>query len=251
MALSRADAERLAGTHGVVRDATGGVVGNIVSVLLEEDTGQPSWVCVEGVASDHDAFVPLVGARVHGTDIVLAYPRTVIDQAPQVAVPRQLTPSDELTLHAYYASQQPANQEHVADAGSMTRAEEQLRVGVRVRPRERVRLVKHVVTENVAFTVPVQREELRIERIPFDEDDQAAGVSDSSEVVEVGEYPFDQDEIDIVLHEERVEWSTEVVPVERVRVRVQVVTTDLPVSANLRAENVELVQDPSAGPPLR
>ena len=249
MPLSRADAERLAGTRGVVRDTTGGVVGSIVSVLLEEGTGQPSWVCVDELVSHRDIFIPLDAARADGTDIVLSYPKTVVDQAPPVADSRQLNPADELVLQAYYDAQQPVAQARTAGAdpdGVVTRSEERLRVGLRVRPRERVRLVRHVVTENVTFTVPVQREELRVERIPFDEDDQAPGRDGTAGQVEVGEHPFDRDEIDMVLHEERVVWSTEVVAVERVRLRVHVRTEHVQVAQDLQTENVELVQE---GPP--
>lgn len=46
--------------------------------------------------------------------------------------------------------------------------EDHVRVDREQRPRERVRLVKHVVVEHVTVTVPVRREELRVERIPLD-----------------------------------------------------------------------------------
>ena len=48
----------------------------------------------------------------------------------------------------------------------MTRSEEELDVHTTRRPSELVRLRKHVVTENQQVTVPVQREEVRIEREP-------------------------------------------------------------------------------------
>ena len=50
---------------------------------------------------------------------------------------------------------------------AMTRSEEELRVGRTQRESGRARLVKHVVTENVTQTVPVSREEVRIEREPI------------------------------------------------------------------------------------
>lgn len=54
-----------------------------------------------------------------------------------------------------------------ADA-ELTRSEEELNVGVEKRPRERVRLKKYVVTEEVTKKVPVQREEIRVEREPVE-----------------------------------------------------------------------------------
>jgi uncharacterized protein (TIGR02271 family) len=48
----------------------------------------------------------------------------------------------------------------------MTRSEEELRVGTETRERGRVRLRKYVTTEEVTLTVPVRREEVRLEREP-------------------------------------------------------------------------------------
>jgi stress response protein YsnF len=54
---------------------------------------------------------------------------------------------------------------------AMTRSEEEVRIGKRVRPTERVRLKKYVVTDYVEKKVPVQREEIRLEREPPEEGD--------------------------------------------------------------------------------
>ena len=48
----------------------------------------------------------------------------------------------------------------------MTRSEEEPIVGTEVRPRERVRLKRYVVEDQVERTVPVQREEIRVEYDP-------------------------------------------------------------------------------------
>ena len=49
---------------------------------------------------------------------------------------------------------------------AMTRSEEELAVGTRRRVRGRARLKKYVVTEHVQRTIPVQREEVRVEYEP-------------------------------------------------------------------------------------
>src|SRR3712207_3701069 len=49
----------------------------------------------------------------------------------------------------------------------MTRSEERLNVGTRSEEVGRARLRKYVVTENVSETVPVSREEVRVEREPI------------------------------------------------------------------------------------
>jgi stress response protein YsnF len=51
---------------------------------------------------------------------------------------------------------------------AMTRSEEELVVGTRRRTRGRARLRKYVVTEHVQKTIPVRREEVRVEFEPED-----------------------------------------------------------------------------------
>src|SRR5947207_12580850 len=50
---------------------------------------------------------------------------------------------------------------------AMTRSEEELEVGKTQRETGRARLRKYVVTDEVQTTVPVQREEVRVEREPI------------------------------------------------------------------------------------
>lgn len=112
---------------------------------------------------------------------------------------------------------------------TVTRSEEELRVGVTRRPYERVRLVKHVVTEMVTREVPVRREEIRIEREPV-----APGTPRGAEGV------GDDGDLDIMLYEEQVVLGTRIVPRERIRVVKSVVTEQRPVSDELRRENIEV-----------
>jgi sporulation protein YlmC with PRC-barrel domain len=59
-----------------------------------------------------------------------------------------------------------------AGGHEVIRSEEELvEAGTEVRPRERVRLKKYLVTEPVTKTVPVTREEVRIEREPVGQDE--------------------------------------------------------------------------------
>jgi hypothetical protein len=57
-----------------------------------------------------------------------------------------------------------------ASRDAMTRSEEEVVVGTRTRVRGRARLKKYVVTEHVQKTVPVQREEVRVEFEPTRDD---------------------------------------------------------------------------------
>jgi uncharacterized protein (TIGR02271 family) len=59
----------------------------------------------------------------------------------------------------------------------MTRSVEELRVGTARQERGRVRLRKYVVTEQVQQTVPVSREEVRVEREPITDANREPAVS--------------------------------------------------------------------------
>jgi uncharacterized protein (TIGR02271 family) len=119
-------------------------------------------------------------------------------------------------------------------AVEVVRSEEQLRVGTSTRVRERVRLRKRVVSEEVTRTVTVAREVLDVERLP----------ADATEPWEYGGNGLaPAADLDIVLHEERVTVTTVVVPVERVRVRVERITDQVAVAEVLRREEIDVVTD--------
>ena len=121
--------------------------------------------------------------------------------------------------------------------GAMTRSEEQLRVGLQRYAAKRVRVVKYVVTEEVTVTVPVRREEIRIEEVPLDADAStaAAGAMDTLAPAGLPEV--------IVLHAERPVVGTEVVPVERVRLSTELVTEHVQVRDTVRRERVDVDED--------
>lgn len=115
----------------------------------------------------------------------------------------------------------------------VTTAREELRVDKHALPRERIRVTKEVVTEEVTVTVPVRREELRIERIPITDDEPAPGT------VELGAASPDYE---ITLMHEVPIVDKHVVARERVRVSKDVVTEQRSISAELRREQVDVGQ---------
>ena len=124
------------------------------------------------------------------------------------------------------------------DHAEVVRSEERLHVGTLSVPVQRVRVRKVVVTEERTVTVTVRREELRVVREPIapgDVDQEQLGAADDDARV-----------VEMVLHEERVVVGTEVVPVERVRVVVDRVTTQQPVEATLSHEEVVVERDGDA-----
>ena len=97
----------------------------------------------------------------------------------------------------------------------MTRSEERLNVGTRSEEVGRARLRKYVVTENVTETVPVTREEVRVEREPITD----ANIGNAMDGPAISE-----EEHEVTLHAERPVVEKEAVPVERVRLDKETVT---------------------------
>ncbi|MUK00874.1 DUF2382 domain-containing protein [Vibrio cholerae] len=114
---------------------------------------------------------------------------------------------------------------------AMTRSEEQLHVGTERREAGRARLRKYVVTENVTQTVPVSHEEVRLEREPITD----ANRGDAYDGPAISE-----EEHEVVLHEERPVVEKEAVPVERVRLDKETVTSNETVSSDVRKEEIEI-----------
>jgi Domain of unknown function (DUF2382)/PRC-barrel domain len=125
--------------------------------------------------------------------------------------------------------------------GAMTRSEEQVRVGTERVASTRARLVKYVVTEEVTLTVPIRREEIRVEHVPLDAPDPGPGESLSPDPGSGG--PAEGLPEEIVLHAERPVVSVEVVPVERVRLRTEVVTEQERVTEQVQREQIVVDED--------
>jgi uncharacterized protein (TIGR02271 family) len=117
---------------------------------------------------------------------------------------------------------------------AMTRSEEELRVGTEARERGRVRLRKYVTTEQVTQTVPVQREQVRLEPVPAADDATATGGPGGTDSGQ-----------EVVLHEEEPVVEKRVVPKERVRLGKQTVTGEEEVTEEVRKERIELEEGPA------
>jgi len=116
----------------------------------------------------------------------------------------------------------------------MTRSEEELAVGTESRERGRARLRKHVTTEQQTVTVPVQREEVRVEREPITDANLDAATSGPA---------ISEEEHEVTLHEEEVMVSKRAVPKERVRLDTETVTDERQVSEEVRKEQIQVDGD--------
>jgi uncharacterized protein (TIGR02271 family) len=120
---------------------------------------------------------------------------------------------------------------------AMTRSEEELRVATERREAGRARLRKYVVTETEERTVPVRREEVRVEREPITD----GNVDQALDGPEISE-----EEHEVVLHEERPVVDKKTVPKERVRLTADEHTDEETVSEDLRKERIETDGDARA-----
>jgi len=117
---------------------------------------------------------------------------------------------------------------------AMTRSEERLNVGTRAEEVGRARLRKYVVSENVTESVPVTREEVRVEREPITD----ANIGNAMDGPAISE-----EEHEVTLHAERAVAEKEAVPVERVRLDKATVTDEAQVNEEIRKEEIQVDGD--------
>jgi uncharacterized protein (TIGR02271 family) len=114
---------------------------------------------------------------------------------------------------------------------AMTRSEEELDVGKAQRETGRARLRKYVVTDEVQTTVPVQREEVRVEREPITD----ANVDNATDGPAISE-----EEHEVTLHAEEPVVEKRAVPKERVRLDKETVQEERQVSDTVAKEQIEV-----------
>ncbi len=116
------------------------------------------------------------------------------------------------------------------DDASVVRHEEQLKVGTQERETGRARLRKYVVTDHETVDVPVEREEVSVERTPIRDGQARTGT--------IGE-----EEVEVSLHEERPVVEKEAVAVEEVGLNKETVRDTQRVEADVRKEQVDVETD--------
>jgi uncharacterized protein (TIGR02271 family) len=236
-------------------DPAGDKLGTIDAIYLDDETGQPEWATVtRGLFSAKAAFVPLAQAQDLGDSVQVPYDKQQVTDAPSPQADGNLSQDEEAELYRHYGLDYS---EHRSDSGlpagidrdsvgrdpsgpttddAMTRSEEELRVGTSRRERGRVRLRKYVTTEQVTKTVPVQREEVRVEREPITDANLDAATSGPA---------ISEEEHEVTLHEETPVVDKRAVPKERVRLDTETVTDQRQVAEEVRKEQIDVQGDQS------
>jgi uncharacterized protein (TIGR02271 family) len=215
-------------------DREGDKLGTIEEIYLDAETQRPEWALIKtGMFGTKSTFMPLEGSTSTGEQIEAPFTKQQVKDAPQPDADGELSPDDESALYAHYGLADGHDGGSSTD-DAMTRSEEELRVGTTKREAGRARLVKHVVTEDVTQTVPVKREEVRVEREPIT-DANRADATTGGEIT--------SEEHEVVLNEEEVVVDKQAVPKERVRMDKEVVTDEQQVSETLQKEQIETEGD--------
>ena len=225
----------------MVSGVNGEKLGIVDGIYNDNETEVPAWAAVRSdLSGSAVSLVPLATATVHGDTLHVPFDEEQLASAPHHDPGRALSRQDEIDLFRHYrvsydtgADSEPSD----LSGDAMTRSEERLLVHTESHAVERVRLRKHVVTEYQQVTVPVRREELRIEREPVE---PASGRADPGATAAFG----GDEELEIVLYAERPVVATETVAVERVRIGKRTVTAEETVSGEVRREEIELDTDP-------
>jgi uncharacterized protein (TIGR02271 family) len=245
-------------------DRDGDKIGSVEEIYLDADTNEPEWALVNtGLFGTKRTFVPLREASERDGNLTVPFEKGTVKDAPKVEANGQLSQSEEQELYSYYGFEYSDSGLSESGAGgqrferdrddvtdrddapgtigrdtsgpttddAMTRSEEELNVGTTEREAGRARLRKYVVTEDVQQTVPVKREEVRVEREPITD----ANVGDATDGPAISD-----DEHEVVLHEEEVVAEKRTVPKERVRMDKDVEVEDRTVNEELRKEQIDV-----------
>jgi uncharacterized protein (TIGR02271 family) len=249
-------------------DRDGDKIGTIDEIYLDAETDAPEWALVStGMFGTKSTFVPLRDASQQGDALQVPYEKSQVKDAPKMEPDGQLSQSEEAELYRHYGleyseagsgsglgtgrdrqttgtatgrDKQPTGRDVSGPTtdDAMTRSEEELRVGTTERETGRARLRKYVVEDEVTQTVPVRREEVRVEREPITD----ANVDDAMSGPEISE-----EEHEVVLHEEEAVAEKRAVPKERVRLDKDVRTEEREVSETVRKEQVEVDDEGERG----
>jgi len=242
-------------------DRDGDKIGSIEEIYLDAETGEPEWALVHtGLFGTKRTFVPLRDADEAEGTLHVPFEKATVKDAPKLEAEGQLSQREEADLYRHYGMEYS---ELHSDSGlgetgagarfernrddeagtvgrdvsgpttddAMTRSEEELRVGKTERETGRARLRKYVVTDEATETVPIKREEVRVEREPITDANVDAATSGPD---------ISEEEHEVVLHEEEPVVEKRAVPKERVRLDKDVEFDEQTVSEDVRREEIDI-----------
>ena len=228
-------------------------LGEFEEIYHDEATGEPEWIRVKssglgGILGTKYFLVPLQGAEFQDDEypaIRVPYSKGRVQDAPDID-DDWISEEDERRLYNYYGRQyserrsetqlpegetEELHQHPVSPHGevSVSRHEEELRVGKRDVEYGRVRLRKWVEAEPVTEEVELRRETAVLERQPVNQPASRAAIG--------------EEEVEMQLHREEPVVSKETVEREQITVHVEEETHQETVHGEVRREHVEVEED--------
>ncbi|MBA2359370.1 MAG: PRC and DUF2382 domain-containing protein [Actinobacteria bacterium] len=228
-----------------VYDSTGEEIGKLEEIFYDEQTGKPEWIGIgTGFFGTKRVLVPVKGGELSADGFRVPYEKDQVKESPDIDSDK-ISQETEQELYSYYGLDYSERRSDTGlpegspgrvdrgmesdDDASVTRSEEELRVGKRAAETGRVRLRKWVETTPVSEEVEVRRETARVEREPIDQPVSGA---------EIGE-----DEVEVSLTAEEAVVDKQTVAKERVSIDKEIETDREVVQDELRKERVEVEGD--------
>jgi uncharacterized protein (TIGR02271 family) len=231
-----------------VYDSSGEKIGKVDEIFYDDDTNTPEWIGVgTGFFGNKRLLVPVQGASATDDGLTVAYDKARIKESPDISGD-EVDEQTEAQLYSHYGLQASERRSDSmlpdggvdagtvdrdrqtglpnADEQSLTRSEEELRVGKRSVDAGAVRLRKWVETEPVQADVALQRETVHVNREPVDQVVTGA---------EIGERT-----IEVPLTDEEAVVDKQVVAKERISLDKDVEERTETISDDVRKERVEV-----------
>ena len=236
--------ERLSELRGrPVYSADADKIGKVEEIFYDEQTNQPEWIGLgTGFFGTKRVLVPVQGADSREDGLYVPYSKEQVKGAPDIDAD-EISQETEQSLYAHFGLEYS---ERRSDTGlpeggrqgrgrsrdreaSVTRSEEELRVGKREVDAGRMRLRKWVETEPVSADVELRRETGRVERQPIEQPVSGA---------EIGE-----EEIEVPLSAEEAVVDKRAVAKERVSLEKDAEQVRETVGDEVRKERVDVEGD--------
>jgi uncharacterized protein (TIGR02271 family) len=231
-----------------VYSSDGEKIGQVEEIFTDIDTGQPEWLGIgTGFLRMKRVLVPVAGASTRDDGFYVAYTKDQVKDSPDID-DQEIGQDTERELYSYYGlgysesrsdtglpegapsagttGRADVDTTRTQDQGSVTRAEEELRVGTRPVEAGRLRLRKWTETEPVSEQVELRQETARVEREPINQPVSTAELGD--------------EEIEIPLRAEEAVVDKKTVAKERVSVGKDVESRSETVEDELRKERVQV-----------
>ncbi len=230
-----------------VLDSEGNQLGRIRDIYEDEETGQASWASVQGgILGTSTYYIPLNDAHLDDADVRVNYDYDMIRAAPKMHGdefgkdmaselsnyyhhPQSETVANNTVTDNLDIDDDVVDEDNVVTDKSVDLHKEQLDIDTEARPYAKARLHKYTVTRNETITVPIVEEHAKL-------------VFDDSPSARTDVTPdFGDRDVEIVLNREEPVVTKQVVRAGTARVQIEQTQREVPITAEIREEKVDLV----------